>query len=286
METQNSDTKDVSVIITWCDRPEIETSLAHNGPEIDSANAEVIVMNCSGDSEALAAAIKRSGCAGVRQIDIAMPKFNKCVAINLGVHLCQGRAIFMNDTDILLDPGFLKQAVSLVSASNYVTVGRVVEKEGAEPTLSYLMIMSQTTEFTCRDGRIIRFENERIHLDDNSRLGYGLVVVRKEDFQAIGGMNSELQGWGYEDQDLHLRLNAVQGLSVVRVGSATHLTHGDNKRDLLGGVTKSESHRRNLAIGYENYARGNFMGTYAADVAQWSERVSERPAVTEEVLIY
>jgi hypothetical protein len=63
------------------------------------------------------------------------------------------------------------------------------------------------------------------------------------------------------------------------------MTHGDNKRDLTG-ETKSESHRRNLAIGYDNYARGNFMGTYAADVAQWSGRVSERPGVTEEVLTY
>ena len=285
METQNSDTKAVSVIITWRDRPEIETLLAHNGPEFQSVDAEVIVVNCSGDSEMLAAAIRHSGYPGVRQIDIASPKFNKCVAINLGVHLCHGETICMIDTDMLLDPGFLKQAVSLVSASNYVTVERVVEKEGTEPTPSYLMIMSQTTEFTCRDGRIIRFENERIYLDDNSRVGYGQVVVRKEDFQAVGGMNSELQGWGYEDQDLHLRLNAVQGLTVVRVGRATHLTHGDNKRDLTG-ETKSESHRRNLAIGYDNYARGNFMGTYAADVAQWSEFVSERTAVTEEVLTY
>lgn len=282
---ENSDTKAVSVIITWCNRPEIETFLAHNGPEFNSVDAEVIVMNCSGDSEALAAAIKRSGYQGVRQIDIAMPKFNKCVAINLGVHLSHGQTIFMNDTDILLDSGFLKQAVSLVSASNYVTVERVVEKEGTEATPSYLMIMSQTTEFTCRDGRIFRFENERIYLDDNSRVGYGLVVVRKEDFLAAGGMNSQLQGWGYEDQDLHLRLNAVHGLTVVRVGRATHMTHGDNKRDLVG-ETKSESHRRNLAIGYDNYARGNFMGTYAADVAQWCERISERVAVTEEVLTY
>jgi glycosyltransferase involved in cell wall biosynthesis len=286
MQTQMSEPKTVSVIISWSNRPEIEMALALNAPEFDSVGAEVMVVNCGGDGAMLGAAIKRSGYQDVRRIDIPASKFNKCLAINLGVHLCRGKVLFLLDTDMILDAGFLKAAVSLVSAVNYVTVERVVEKEAKAPTPSYLTSMSQKTEFTCRDGKIIRFEHERLYFDDNSRVGYGQVVMRKEDFHAIGGMHSQMEGWGYEDQDLHLRLNAVQGLSVVRVGRATHLTHGDNKRSLEGGTTKSASHKLNVAIGYDNYARGNFIGTYSADVAQWAARISEQDAVTDEVLSY
>lgn len=285
MEMQILEPKAVSVIISWSNRPEIEMALALNAPEFETVDAEVIVVNCGGDSAMLAAAVKRSGYPGVRRIDLPASKFNKCLAINLGVHLCRGEVLFLLDTDMILDASFLKEALSLVSAINYVTVERVVEKESSAPQPSYLMSMSQKTEFTCRDGRIIRFEHERLYFDDNSRVGYGQVVMRKEDFHAIGGMNSQLEGWGYEDQDLHLRLNAVQGLSVVRVGRATHLTHGDNKRSLVG-TTKSESHRLNVARGYDNYAHGNFMGTYSADVAQWSSRTIEHDVVNSEMSIY
>lgn len=285
MEMQPSDPEAVSVIIPWSNRAEIEVALALNRPEFEAVGAEVMVVNCGGDGAMLASAIKRSGYQGVRRIDIPVFKFNKCLAINLGVHLCRRKLLFLLDTDIILGEGFLKEALPLISAINYTTVERVVEKESSPPSPSYLMSMSQKTEFTCRDGKIIRFEHERLYFDDNSRAGYGLVVMRKEDFHAIGGMNSQLQTWGYEDHDLHLRLNAVLGLSVIRVGRATHLTHGDNKRN-LGGTTKSESHSLNVAISYDNYARGNFMGTYEADVAQWSARVSEHNVVTDEMLIY
>jgi hypothetical protein len=161
-----------------------------------------------------------------------------------------------------------------VSADSGATVERVVEKEASRRAPSYLLSMSQTTEFSCRDGRVIRFEHERVYFEDGSEAGPGLVILRKQDFRAIGGMNSKLQGWGYEDLDLHLRLNAVRGITLKPVGRATHLTHGDDKRSLTG-TNKAASHKLNIAICYDNYARGDFMGTYAADVALWSPRIVE-----------
>jgi hypothetical protein len=273
MKQQSCDTN-VSVVIPWRDRPELEVTLALNAHEFEAVGAEILVVNCAGDATALAAAVARSGCPRVRQIDIPALRFNKCLAQNLGVHLCSGGVVFLLDTDMVLDAGFLAAAAPLVSADYYVTVERVVEKEATAATPSYLVSMSQHTEFTCRDGRVIRFEHEHLYFDDNSRVGYGQVVLRREDFLAIGGMNAQLQGWGYEDQDLHLRLNAVRGLSPLRVGRATHLTHGDDKRALTG-MNKSQSHKLNVAIGYDNYASGNFMGTYAEDVARWAARVGE-----------
>jgi glycosyltransferase involved in cell wall biosynthesis len=285
VETQTGESQAISVIIPWSNRPELEVTLAQNGPEFEAVGAEVMVVNCAGDDEMLSTAIKRSGYQGVRRIDIPASRFNKCLAINLGVHLCRGKVLFLLDSDIILGECFLKEALARVSAINYATVKRVVEKESTMPTPSYLVSMTQHTEFTCRDGKVIRFEHERLYFDDNSKAGCGLIMMRKEDFHAVGGMNSQLRSWGYEDQDLHLRLNAVQGLSVVRVGRGTHLTHGDDKRSLVG-TSKSESHRLNVAIGYDNYARGNFMGSYGADVAQWAARVIEHDVVTDEVLTY
>jgi glycosyltransferase involved in cell wall biosynthesis len=273
----NSSATDVSVIIPWGNRPELAVTLAANRAEFESVGAEVLVVNCAGDGEMLAAAIARSGCRDVRHAFIPAPKFNKCLTQNVGVSLSRGRVIFLLDTDIILAPGFLKDALAHVSAESCATVERVVEKEATPRAPSYLLSMSQTTEFTCRDGRVIRFEHERVYFEDGSEAGPGLVVMRKEDFRAVGGMNSKLQGWGYEDLDLHLRLNAVQGITMRRIGRATHLTHGDDKRS-LSGTNKIASHQLNVAICYDNYARGDFMGTYAADVAKWSPRVVEHDA--------
>lgn len=282
MEREKSDTPAVSVIIAWRARPELELTLAMNRAEFESAGAEVLVVNCAGDPRALAAAAAGSACPGVRQIDLDVPEFNKCLAQNVGLHLSRGHVLFLLDADIILGAGFLCAARALVSAEHYVTVERVAEKEGRPATPSYIVGMSQHTEFTCRDGRVIRFEHERLYFDDNSTVGYGQVVLRKEDFLSIGGMNSQLQGWGYEDQDLHLRLNALRGLTPLRIGRATHLTHGDDKRALFG-MNKAQSHKVNVAIGYDNYARGNFMGTYAADLACWGGHVVERTSATLEV---
>lgn len=275
MEPLNSSAIDVTVIIPWANRPELQVTLAMNRAEFESVGAEVLVVNCAGDGAMLSAAIEGSGCRGVRRADIPAPKFNKCLTQNIGAHLSRGTAIFLLDTDIILEQGFLKAALAEVSADTCATVERVVEKEATRRALpSYLLSMSQTTEFACRDGRVIRFEHERVYFEDGSEAGPGLVLLRKEDFRAIGGMNSKLVGWGYEDLDLHLRLNALQGITLKRVGRATHLTHGDDKRS-LHGTDKIASHKLNIAICYDNYSRGDFMGTYAADIALWSPRVVE-----------
>ncbi|HEV2800036.1 MAG TPA: glycosyltransferase family 2 protein [Pyrinomonadaceae bacterium] len=276
MKLSNSSATDLSVIIPWSNRPELELTLASNRAEFESTGAEVLVVNCGGDGRLLAVAVENSGCRNVRRAFIPAPKFNKCLAQNLGAHLSRGRVVFLLDSDIILDKGFLKEALMQVSAETCATVARVVEKEGraGQQLSSYLVRMVQTTEFACRDGRVIRFEHERVYFEDGSEAGPGLVVLRKEDFRAVGGMNSKLECWGYEDLDLHLRLNAVCGLKMKHVGRATHLTHGDDKRNLTG-TNKIASHKLNVAICYDNYARGNFMGTYAADVAEWAARVSE-----------
>src|SRR5438270_813642 len=109
MKQQSCDTN-VSVVIPWRDRPELEGTLAQNAPEFESVGADVLVVNCAGDAAALTAAIGRSGCPRVRQIDIPAPRFNKCLAQNIGVHLCRGGVVFMLDTDMVLDAGFLAAA--------------------------------------------------------------------------------------------------------------------------------------------------------------------------------
>jgi len=91
----------------------------------------------------------------------------------------------------------------------------------------------------------------------------------------IGGFNSELQTWGWEDDDVLVRLQYVLNLRRVQKGEALHLTHGDDRRAL--GGTRSQSDQLNFIRCCRNYNKGLFLGTYHADVAWVTDRVAEAP---------
>ena len=273
----------LSVIIPWSNRPEIEITLANNRAIFDAIGAEVLIVNCGGDRSMLAAAIQRSGNEKVRWLEIPVARFNKCLALNLGAHSISSDVMFTLDSDVILHPGFLETALSRVSNEVYVSLQRVIESDPRPPVKSFLVSMAQTTELITREGKAVRFENQRLYFEDGSEAGPGLVMIQTRNFRAVGGMNSQLIGWGYEDLDFHLRLNAVLGLSHSRFGEATHLTHGDEKR-MLHGTTQAASQRLNMTSCYEKYARGDFMGTFALDVQRWAGLVKVQDPSTDGAL--
>ena len=82
-----------------------------------------------------------------------------------------------------------------------------------------------------------RSENER-HLA-------GLLMVDRRDFEAVGGYNEGLRGYGYGDQDIVKRLRSMRltryGVDLDRV---SHVPHGDEMR-LNGETSCKESIKAN-----------------------------------------
>jgi len=123
-----------------------------------------------------------------------------------------------------------------------------------------------------QNGRTIEFEQDRRRFPDGSRGALGELLIGRKQFVDVGGMNSRLLYWGGEDLDFHIRVCAELGLRRKYLGEVVHLTHGDKTRMLLR-ASKAASSDFNLAVAYEQYSKGNFIGTLLQDEAMYTPAV-------------
>jgi len=268
----------LSVIIPWCDRAEIEETLASNAALLARHDVEVVVVQCAGDEAWLAEALTRVP-GPVTWVDVPADGFNKALALNLGVHAATGDSVFFLDCDVLLREDFLSEALDALDQGCFVTIDRVYESaagpsESSEP--SALAGLANAVGLVIEDGRTVWVETNRVHFHDGSRSGPGLILLRREHFIAVDGMNSDLVGWGWEDLDLVARLQ-LSGVAPRRaLGSVVHLTHGDAKR---AGDSTGETERDNFSVCLANYRLGYHRGTYDDDVQTCADAIEiHRPS--------
>lgn len=257
----------LSVITTWCDRPELSVTLPRNLVALQACgdDVEVVVVNAGGNLNTLTALFIEIGSCRLRLIDLPGEPFNKAQALNVGAFCSRGERIFMLDADILLSAEMIRVTQYLLTEGTFVTVQKVIESPRSSSE-SLLREIIQTSEYICSDGR--RGSIEYRTCVDNSRCGPGLILVKKTDFISVGGFNSGLEQWGFEDYDFQLRLQFALGLQRVTACEVVHLSHL-----VAAGVRKSD--RRNRAIAEDNYCRGDFVGTYLQDLEKWKERLVE-----------
>jgi len=121
----------LSVVLPWYNRAELSETLAKNLPIYDSANAEVLIVNCGGDPDSLHAMTQRAS-SRVRQLDVPA-RFGKSLALNLGIHFAASTHIFVLDADILLFPGTLSDVMSALDVGCFVTLQTVHESDNRPP---------------------------------------------------------------------------------------------------------------------------------------------------------
>lgn len=262
-----------SVVIPWCDRPEILITLEKNRAVYERHAAEIVVVNAGGDYEALTALVKTAGVSNVRCIDLPGAVFNRSLCANIGALVSRGEIIFLLDVDIVLESDVLAEACQYFeNGARYVTISRIVESrvervsKPDDPDLSFLEELRETRELVTVDGRRAVLRN--VTSPRGRRTGDGLVLLKKRDLLDIGGLNSMLTGWGYEDTDLQLRLQFVLGLERMEAGEVTHLTHSYAPKDLA-------SWRRNMAMSARNYSRQHYKGSFDDDARIWTGRYKE-----------
>ncbi len=256
----------LSVIIPWCDRPELARTLVHNAPQLSAEGRETIIVNCGGDGASMRPRLTGLGLGSTWWLELAATAFNKGLALNLGVSKARGDTVFLLDADILLHPTTMADATGPLAAGAFVTIERVHESRAPEGTVeSALQSVAHTVEFVDDAGRTHRIVTNRLHLRRRTRAGPGLALVRKVDFLAVGGMNSELRGWGWDDLDLVARLQMRLGLVRREVCAVTHLSHGDAVRAASdNGRLATES--RNFMHCLAAYCIGDDKGSYDEDV--------------------
>jgi hypothetical protein len=263
----------LSVVTTWCDRPELALTLPHNLAVLQAFRAEfeILIVNEGGNLAELSALVRQLGSSQLRLIDLPGQPFNKPEALNIGALCSTGDRIFMVDADILLTIEVLATVNELQLSGNFVTIRTVTE---SRPTASALRLreLIHTVEYVCHGGQRASIEY-RVGAD-NSRSGPGLILVNKSDFISVGGFNSALGQWGFEDYDFQLRLQFALRLQRVTVCTLVHLSHRRYWEDSPDGK-KSDSNRRNQAIAETNYSKRHFLGTYSEDLAKWEGRFVE-----------
>lgn len=267
----------LSILIPWYERDELRLTLAANAPVFHANSAEVLILNCGGSSRSLRGLITASEVSGIRQLDIAVPDFNKSLALNVGLSRARSDTIFVLDADVvLLDP----IPVEALDERSFVTIEWVYEsapldvKHGAgrsdsAPTL----LKSGILELSFRDGGRIRHHLGYRDQSGTVRSAAGLLLAKKRDLLDLHGYNSDLETWGWEDDDVLVRLQHVLGRRRIQCGAALHLTHGDNLRVLR--ESRGQSSQRNFIKCCRNYNNGLFLGTYHSDIARLTDKVTE-----------
>jgi glycosyltransferase involved in cell wall biosynthesis len=263
----------LSIVIPWCNRSELGSTLRRNAEAFQSLDAEVLIVNCGGDAQALEPLVRASDLPCPRLLHVRQGRFNKCLALNIGTVFSQGPRLLFLDADIVITPAVLAGLVDRTDERAFATIQWVVDSD-ATTRPSDLAEFIQRMELAWTDGERMSFEFFRSRGADHARGGPGLICALKEHLLAVDGMNSRLTSWGWEDLDLIVRLQAVHKIDRVLFGEALHLAHDDTCRSLTG-TTRHESTQRNMSICYGNYGRRHFLGTLRHDVTACREKVIE-----------
>ena len=269
----------LSVVIPWSDRKEFAITLGHNKTWLTSLNAEMIVVNMRGDGHQLKSILATVGAAPVVGVDAPSKIFNRSFALNIGIHLSRAPYILALDADVVATEASVRAMMNTLTPDAFVTLQWLHENvPGGSPLCAslaavdhahlgvvseaYLSLSGLSSEPFC-----IRTYKE--NAATASRAGGGMLLATKEHLLGVNGYNSRLEAWGFEDHDITIRLRLASQLTHLEAGEMLHLTHGDDIRD-IGGINKNKSHRRNLAVALNNYARGSLSGSLTEDLSAWN----------------
>lgn len=284
---KTNDCPNLSVLVPWSNREELRECLDRNSGWIEENRAEILIMNCGGDLDSFTKLVRfqRQGC--LRPIHIPRPAFNKCIALNIGIMLGRAPVVLALDADTILPPDLVARGLALLSKPAFVTAEWLDETvpnpafkvvvsslQGSEDPRIIDVQYKTYADFIYNDGSVISHRTFRQSQLTGKRAGAGVLLVNKDHLMQVGGYNSDLELWGWEDNDIAIRLRVVLGLEHIEIGHAIHLSHSDSKRALNGHV-RAETSLHNLARMCPRYSRRDFMGTFAADASAWAARLVE-----------
>lgn len=266
----------ITTIIPWCRRPVLEQTLRHNAPFFETMDAEVLVVNCGGETDELGRALASSGVDRVEQIDVPAPRFNRSLALNIGIHAASAEIVLLLDADVLLTCSLTPLAEACARNNCFLAFRGVTEQPHVPPPLELppsslleTIVLERFVTFVWADGTSTKVQSVYADTGRGRRLGPGLMMARRQHLLDIGGFRSDFECWGWEDLDVHLRLQHQLGLEPRYVSDELlHLTHGDEQRDLQGR-TKAGAEQENFMRSCRSYAAADFMGTHRTDIETW-----------------
>ncbi len=192
--------------------------------------------------------------------------FNKSWLINQGLQATTADQILVSDVDILWNSAALQAMVTVTRSPHQLCyIATVEESEPQTVALQRPRYAYRLTQTSHGDQLELYLVPPSDPLQPLRRPGYGLVCAQRSLFQRIGGYRHDFQGWGWEDQDLLMRVQLL-GYELVEAGSVIHLSHGDHQRNLSEGErpspTPQQSRNRNICHCLAGLAQGRLLGDW------------------------
>lgn len=175
--------------------------------------------------------------------DVSEP-FNRSKARNAAFAKSSGDYLLIADADTMFDTAQIYMAVERVrSADTWVL-----------PYMSYYNLAKHHSEqIVAADpwmstGELGLPPTEYEHKIEDSPAG--LLVMKREHFEAVGGYDERFEGWGYEDNAFRMALNVLVGNSLRLPGfDCYHLWHPVSPTE--GFESPTIGHNRGLFRRYE-----------------------------------
>ncbi len=231
--------KRVSLITAIKDRSESLDAAFRTWTRIRGISQIIIVDWSSKDSSIIQKVAKLDRRVLVARVENEK-YFNHTRTKNLGVNLSEGETIIVTDADIKIDP----------------RLRRLFPPRWLRNPLS-------------------RGDADKAFYRGWIPGGYGTIVVRRKMFDAVGGYDERMEGWGGSDDDLYHRLT-LRGfqLRFIPEGLLTHIDHPEEARHvnmMVPGRKESQSRNAELVRLHGLWSKDLYASTHRPIVATlWS----------------
>jgi glycosyltransferase involved in cell wall biosynthesis len=263
----------LSIIVSWKNRKELARSIESLLATAAHFNGELVLVNFDGDTQLLAQLMNGFAGEALKIVNVKdQPLFNKSASNNLGAFHARFDHFFFCDCDIIMEPATLQGLFGRVQETE-ASFGTL---EGVKETIinsiqnNHIVSFGYELFIRTKNGRTLKIVDSEEDANDGSRNAPGLLLTSKRNFESINGYNSNLVGWGWEDQDMISRLTLGAGLTRKIFGKAYHISHDDQERTKHYPISNRwESRDKMFRQALANYDADQFMGTYSKDISTY-----------------
>jgi GT2 family glycosyltransferase len=164
--------------------------------------------------------------------------FNKSKAYNIGINNCKTEVVVFLDTDCIVSKESLDKTILKSKLNPNIYIGYngtciYFEYNVKNNIKTVNNLYNDLANVVDKNNLYIHFKNENYEITNTKAVGGCLVGLTKI-FKDINGFNPNIQGWGFEDNEIVIRAHKL-GYSPHLVNSEKpyllHLPHHETKSD-------------------------------------------------------
>ena len=262
----------ISLIVPISCNDQFAFFLSSNHASVNHQNVEIIGVQ--GDADAFNKALSNDRSVCVKRCLLEETAHSRALALNVGAYVSTGSHLLFIDDSVKFSSDLPSAVTALVEGQKYIIAKTVRTADRLVlPESSLLRKVIRRTRLHASWSDDTQSEISYLCSDllNGERAGYSILGITREHFKLVGGYDSNLLGSGWENADIHLRLESVLGLKWCAVGECDERQVTTNSLKTSGRQGNiSETHFQQLL---ERYTAGGQIGTYHADVQLYKNRV-------------